>query len=106
MLAIVYNAAINIRVYLSSLISVLVFFEYIARSGIAGSCVVLFFVFGGTSILLSTVATPIYFITDSVEGSLFSTFLSAIFICDLFDDNHSDRCDVISRGFDMHFSID
>ena len=33
--------------------------------------------------------------------------LSSIYFCSLFDDGHSDRCEVISHcGFDLHFSDD
>ena len=37
------------------------------------------------------------------KGSLFSTFLPTLVISCLFDDGHSNRCEVISRGFDLHF---
>ena len=41
------------------------------------------------------------------EGSLSSTSLPTFLICVLFDDRHSDRCEVISHcGFDLHFSDD
>ena len=41
------------------------------------------------------------------QSSLFSTFSPTFFICGLFDDSHSDRCEVISYcGFDLHFSTD
>ena len=39
------------------------------------------------------------------EGSVFSTSSPACIICRLFDDSHSDPCEVISHcGFDLHFS--
>ena len=39
------------------------------------------------------------------EGSLFSTPSPAFVVCRLFDDGHSDRCEVISHcSFDLHFS--
>ena len=39
------------------------------------------------------------------EHSLFSTPSPAFIICRLFDDGHSDWCEVISHcGFDLHFS--
>ena len=38
------------------------------------------------------------------EGSLFSTSSPTFVICRLFDDSHSDRCEVIPHcGFDLHF---
>ena len=39
------------------------------------------------------------------ECSLFSTPSPAFIVCRLFDDGHSDLCEVISHyGFDLHFS--
>ena len=41
------------------------------------------------------------------KGSLFSTSLPTFVICRLFDDSHSDRCEVISHcGFDLYFPDD
>ena len=100
-LAIVNNAAMNIGVHVSFWISVFVFLRYKPRSGIAGSYVGLFLVFWETSILFSTVAVPVYI----YEGSLFSTSSPVFVICGLFDDSHSDTCEVISYGgFNLHFS--
>ena len=45
------------------------------------------------------------FPTTVYEGSLFSTPPPAFIFCKLFDDSHSDWCEVISHcGFDLHFS--
>ena len=49
----------------------------------------LFLVFKVTSILFSIVAVPVY-----MEGSLFSTSSSVLIVCRLFDDGHSDWCEV------------
>jgi len=39
------------------------------------------------------------------EGSLFCTFSPAFIVCRLFDDGHSDWCEVIPHcSFDLHFS--
>ena len=39
------------------------------------------------------------------EGSLFSIPSSAYIVCRIFDDGHSDQCEVISHcSFDLHFS--
>ena len=39
------------------------------------------------------------------ECSLFSTPSPAFIVCRLFDDGHSDQCEVISHcSFDLHFS--
>ena len=41
------------------------------------------------------------------QGSLFSISLATLVTCLLFDDNDSDRCEVISYcGFDLHFPDD
>ena len=39
------------------------------------------------------------------ERSLFSTPSPAFIVCRLFDDGHSEWCEVISRSFDLHFLI-
>ena len=70
LLANVNNAAVNIGVHVSLWISVFVVFEYIPRSGIAGSYSVLFLVFWETAILFYTVAAPIIIPTGSVWGFL------------------------------------
>ena len=58
--------------------------------GLLGHMVVLFQVFKGISIPSSVVAVSIY--------------ISSI-VCRLFDEGHSDRCEVISHcSFDLHFS--
>ena len=59
--------------------------------------VILLLVFKGVSILFSIVAAPIYIPTNSVGGFLFSTSSLAFIICRLFDDGHSDWCEVISH---------
>ena len=49
--------------------------------------------------------TSLHFCQQLYEGSFFSTSLPTFVICILFDDSHSDRCEVISHcGFDLHFS--
>ena len=40
---------------------------------------------------------PMYIPTDSVPGLPFLHILASIFICDLFDDSHSYRCDMVSH---------
>ena len=66
--------------------------------------VVLFLVFQRTSLQSSIVAI---ICTNSVWGFHFLTSLPTFVICDLFDDNHSDRCQVISHyDFDLHFFDD
>ena len=48
---------------------------------------------------------PFTFPPTVQEHSLFSTPSPAFIVCRLFDDGHSDRCEVIPHcGFDLHFS--
>ena len=69
-----------------------------------GHMVVLFLVFKGISIPSSKVAASTFPPTVQ-EHSLFSTPSPAFTVCRLFDDGHSDWCEVISHyGFDLHFS--
>ena len=73
--------------------------------GLLGHMVVLFLVFKGISILSCIVAVSIYIPTNSTRVFPFSTPSSAFIFCRLFDDGHSNWCEVISHcGFDLHFS--
>ena len=70
-----------------------------------GQMVVLFLVFWEIYILFSTVAAPIYIPTYSVQEFPILTSLPTFVICVLFDDSHSDSCELISHcGFGLHFS--
>ena len=40
------------------------------------------------------------------ESSLFFISSSILVVCRLFDDSHSDRCEMISHHFDLRFSVD
>ena len=97
-------------------IGVHVFFfvlEFLFSSGIhpgmelLGHMVVLFSVSWGSSMLFSTVVSPIYIPSYSVQGSLFFTSLQHLLFVVFFDYSHSDNCEVIPLcGFDLHFSDD
>ena len=51
------------------------------------------------------VAVSIYIPTNSAEHSLFSIPSPAFIVCRLFDDSHTDWCEVISHcSYDLHFS--
>ena len=64
--------------------------------GLLGHMVVLFLVFKGISIPFSIVAVSIYGPTSNVRGFPFTPFLAFI-VCRLFDDGHSDLCEVVSH---------
>ena len=73
-LDIINNAAVNIGAHTSFQVSVLIFSREIPRSGIAGSQVVIFFIFWGATILFSIAAAPFYILTNSVlPGKLKNT---------------------------------
>ena len=59
--------------------------------------VVLFFFFLKAFPLVSTVAVPVYILANSVQIFPFFHILANIFICCLFDDSNSDKCEVISH---------
>ena len=71
-----------------------------------GHIVVLLFVFQENSMLFSTVAAQIYIPTNSIQVFPFLHTLSGIIVCRLFDDGHSDWCEVMIPhcSFDLHFS--
>ena len=103
-LAIVNGAEMNNGIHVSPSISVSL--GCVTRSGIAGSYGVFSPVFKGISIPSSTVALSVYILTNSARGFPFPPTPSPVFIaCRLFDDGHSDWCEVISHcSFDLHFS--
>ena len=73
--------------------------------GRQGHMVVLYLVFKGISISPSIMAVSTYIPSNSVEGSLSSTLSPAFVIRRLFNDGHSDWCEVVPHcGFDLHFS--
>ena len=100
----------NIRVHVSFRISLLVFWINTQEWNMVlfVFCFIFaFFVFLGISIPFFTVAAPIYIPANSVQGFLFFTSTPTCVICSLFDESHSDRCEVISHcGFNLHFSND
>ena len=78
-----------------------------ATQHICTHMVVLFLIFKGISILSSIVVVSIYIPTNSARGFLpFSPHpLQHLLFLELFDNGHSDPCEVISHcSFDLHFS--
>ena len=67
--------------------------------------VVLFLAFKGNSMLFPKVVVQIYIPTKSVGELPFLHTLSSIYCLYLFDDGHSEQCEVIPHcGFDFQFS--
>ena len=64
-----------------------------------------FFSFWGIFILFYLVAAPIYISTNSVGAFPFLHTISRIVICRLFNEGHSDQCEVVLHCFDLHSLI-
>ena len=80
------------------------FFRYTPRSIIAGWYSSPTCRFLRHLMLFSTVVAPIYISTNCVFISLFTSSSPTFVICDLFDDSHSGKCEVISHCcFNCHF---
>ena len=106
-MAILTNAAMNIRVQISLLDIVVSFPLSVYPEGeLLGHRIFLFLIFLRPSILFSKVATPGYIPTSCAQASLFSTSSPALISC-LFDDSRSNRCNVVFHcGFDLYFPDD
>ena len=100
-LAVVNSAAVNTGVYSSFWIRVL--FGYVPRSWVAGNSVFSFLrniPYCFPQWLYQLTFPPVVY-----ERSLFSTSSPAFVICRVFNDGHSDQCEVVPHySFDVHFS--
>ena len=104
-MTIINNATMNIVVHVYFLTSVFVFFRYILKSEIAGSCVSS--IFEKPPYCFPQWLHKFTLLAIIFKGSLFSTSLLTFVIYVLFDDIHSDSCEVISHcGFDLCFPDD
>ena len=101
-LAIINNATMNIGEHVS--FQIRVFSRYMSRSGISGSCSDSVLRLSNLhTVFLSGYADLHSWHSNSSEGSLSSTFSPAFIICRLFDNGHSDWCEVtLHCSFDLH----
>ena len=83
-LAIVTNAAVNVGVHVSLGISVFALFKIYLGMKLLGHVVFLFWVFWEASILLSTVAAPMYTPTNTLGEFPFLHILTNIYFCPFF----------------------
>ena len=85
--------------------SIVVFLEYMPSSGNGGSYSSFIPSFKEISILFFIVAVSIYISTNCARGFSFLHILSSIYCFRVFDDGHSDQCEItLHCSFDFHFS--
>ena len=92
---------IGVHVYLSVLVSS----GWIPRIGITKSYGGFIASFLRNRLPSSLVAVSIYIPTNSARAFPFLHIFTTFIVCRLFDEGHSDQCEVISHySFDLHFS--
>ena len=72
-------------------------FDIYPRVRLLDHVVIIFLIFGGTSILFFIIATLIYIPITGDNSSLFPTSSPTLFSSWLFESSHSNRCEVISH---------
>ena len=106
-LATVNNADRNIGICISFWISVFIFFGYIPRGGIAGSYGSSMFSYFFFHTVFHNGCTSLHSHQQFMRVPFFLHPRQQFLICGLFNDSHSDRCEMMSHcGFDLHFSDD
>ena len=95
-LAILNNAAMNIKMHMSFQISVYICLGIHTEVEFLNHVVVLFLVFWGTYILIFIVAARVYIPINSVQGFPLLHIYPEFVFCRLFGDGYSNRCEVIS----------
>ena len=104
-LAVVCSGAMNIVVHISFWIRGFIFLIYVSKSGIMGHMVTLFLVFKEPPYSSPYQLYQFTFPSQCREGSLFCTPSLALIKCRIFNDGHSDWCEVTTRcRFDFNFS--
>ena len=106
-LAIVSSGALNIRVCNCLLeLEFSSFLDIYPGVGLLGHMVVIVLIFFLKNLHNVFHSSCTNFLSHLVkEGCIFSTPSPAFIICRLFDDSHTEQCEVIPHyGFDLHFS--
>ena len=100
----VSNAAMNMRVQISSQISVFIVVGYIPRNGVSRLCGSSLFYFLRKLLGVFHGSCTNLHSHNRAQGYSFLHILASICYSCVFDNRHSDRCEVITCcGFDLHF---
>ena len=95
-LAIINNSVLNIALHVSFCISVFIFFRYIPRSGIAGSyCSFIFNFLRKLYTVLHSGCTNLHSHNSELSFPFLYFLTNIYYIYFLFDNSHSERCEVI-----------
>ena len=106
-LDIVSNAAMNMSVQVSSQISVFIVVGCIPRNGFAGLCGSSIFYFLRRLLSVFHGSCTNLHSHNRAQGFPFLHILASICYSCIFDNSHSDRCEVLTCcGFDLHFPDD